>query len=285
MNIIKKIYAKTYKSICFLISFSTSRYLRLKTKPLKDNEMISGSFLILVPHADDEWVGCSRLLEEKSNNITLCYMDMSGGDTKEIHTCRYLELSKMAKMKNANLIHLEGNTEIKVGQLKNVIENHRTDYICVPACYDWHQEHLEVIKMLRKVLLNSKCSSELKILMYQVSVPMPKNMITNGISMNKREQKGKWLLFREIYKTQDFFPVERFMHNEFVNGGFMDSYSAEVYGCMSYKQWISFIERRVINERQRKEIEKCFKKLIKIRKVVKKIEEKNGKENYQVNIN
>lgn len=285
MNIIKKIYAKTYKCIHFLISFCTSRYLRLKTKPLKDNEMISGSFLILVPHADDEWVGCSRLLEEKSNNITLCYMNMPGGDTKEIHTCRYLELSKMAKMKNANLIHLEGNTEIKVDQLKNVIENHRTDYICVPACYDWHQEHLEVIKMLRKVLLNAKSSSELKILMYQVSVPMPQNMITNGIPMNRREQKGKWLLFREIYKTQDFFPVERFMHNEFVNGGFMGSYSAEVYGCMNYKQWLSFVERRVINERQRKEIEKCFKKLIRIRKVVKKFEGKNGKENYEVNIN
>lgn len=285
MNIIKKIYAKMYKSIQFLGNFITSRYLKLKTKPIKDNAMISGAFLILVPHADDEWVGCSRLMEQKRGNVTLCYMDMIGGDTKEIHTCRYLELLTMAKMKNANLIHLKGDAGIKTNQLKHIIENCRTDYICVPACYDWHQEHLEVIKMLRKALQNSKCSSELKILMYQVSVPMPKNMITNGIPMNKREQKEKWLLFREVYKTQDFFPVERFMHNEFVNGGLMDSYSAEVYGCMSYKQWLSFAERRVINERQRKEMEKCFKKLIRIRKVVNNFEEKNGKENYEVNIN
>ena len=285
MNILKKIYAKIYKSIHFLISFSASRYLRLKTNPLKDNKIISGSFLILVPHADDEWVGCSRLLEEKSNNITLCYMDMPGGDTKEIHACRYLELSKMAKVKNADLIHLKGNTRIKIDQLKHIIENYRADYVCVPVCYDWHQEHLEVIKMLRKALLNSKYPSNLKILMYQVSVPMPKSMVTNGIPMNKIEQKRKWLLFREIYTTQAFFPVERFMHNEFVNGGFLNAYSAELYSCMNCMQWLSFVERREIRESQRKEIEKCFKELITIRKVVRNFEDKNGSESYEVNIN
>ncbi len=272
MNIIKKFYAKMYKSIIFLISFSTSRYLRKKTKPLKNNDRISGAFLILVPHADDEWVGCSRLLEDGENDITLCYMDMLGGDSKEIHKLRYSELMNMAKIKRANLLHFDGDFGTKVNELKKIIENHKTDYICVPSYYDWHQEHLEVIQMLRKVLLSSILLPDLKILMYQVSVPMPEAMITNCLLMSKEEQKNKWILFRKVYKTQDFFPVKRFMHNEFVNGGFVNSYSAEVYSCMSCKQWLSSVERKKINENQRKEIEKCFKKLNKVRKVVKKFD-------------
>lgn len=276
MNIIKKIYAGLYRNFNSFISFCASRYLRIQTKPLENNEIISGSFLVLVPHADDEWVGCSRLLEGKNNKITLCYMNMPGGDTKEIHAQRYLELSQMAKIKNVDLLHLDGNYDRKIEKLKNIIEKNKTDYICVPSCYDWHEEHLAVIKMLKKALLNSTLPSDLKILTYQVSVPMPESMITDYLSMSKTEQKEKWSLFRKIYKTQDFFPVERFMHNEFVSGGMAKSYSAEVYCCMNYKKWITFIERRAVNETQRRELEKCFKKLIKVRKTVNNFADNNN---------
>lgn len=38
---------------------------------------------------------------------------------------------------------------------------------------------------------------------------------------------------------------------------------------MNYKDWITFIEKNTVNETQRKELEKCFKNLIKVRGKVK----------------
>lgn len=269
MNLIKKVYSKLYKTKNFFMSFCASRYLRLRTKPLENNVIISGSFLILVPHADDEWVGCGGLFEDNNNKITLCYMNMPGGDSKEIHAQRYMELSQMAKIKDVHLLHLDGNEEQKVEKLKKIIEKTKPEHICVPSCYDWHLEHLAVIKMLKKSLLNNNVPADLKILTYQVSVPMPENIINAYSPISKIQQKEKWALFRQVYKTQDFFPVERFMHNEYVSGGIAGSYSAEVYCSMNYKDWITFVEKNTVNETQRKELEKCFKNLIKVRGKVK----------------
>lgn len=267
MCVCKKIYIRIRHILRTLIYFIKAFYIRRCTKTQTVKRLSYKKCLILVPHPDDEWIGCSGLLSEKGYDVTLCYMDMAGGDTEYIHSKRYSELMKISKSNDVRLFVADGNRDNKIFKLKKIIQDGEYYYFCVPSYYDWHEEHFDVMDMLRTALSDFDYR-DMKILMYQVSVPMCKDMVTNCIGITKYNQEKKWNTFREVYKTQEYIPVERFKCNEHINGAFSNNYAAEVYSCMNYKKWAYNLDRVLMDTKLIADIKHNYADLIKIRKIV-----------------
>lgn len=226
------------------------------------------SILVLAPHADDEWVGCSQILISKSA-VKICNMDMSGGDSEKLHKERFQEMTKIAKITNRELETISGTYDDKVAKLKKNIQDFRPRYIAVPFYFDWHDEHIEVMGILKDALL--LFNGEKDVLMYQVSVPIPLEMITHCLQMNKEQHKNKWKTFNRIYKTQLSIPWIRFQYNERISGKFCGGYAAEVFVCEKGKYWAQSLEERIISESQRKVLISNLQDLKAVRDITKSI--------------
>ena len=100
-----KLYSKLL-SILYVWKWSFDvLFLRKSTKKKKEQpKEISGKLLVLIPHADDEWVGCSQLLCDENIEVILLNMDMRGGDEEELHSHRREELQLIANKYNRELI-------------------------------------------------------------------------------------------------------------------------------------------------------------------------------------
>lgn len=267
MNILKKIYSKIFRGVIRFQNFLNAKQLRRLSKKLMVEDQIQGDVLILVPHADDEWIGCSRLFNMPNVKILLCNMDMQGGDTEKTHRCRYLELMQMAELHGVLVKNVYGTINEKITGLTTLILETNPQYICVPFYCDWHFEHLAVMRMLYQALskLTQEQRRDLKIFMYQVSVPIPSKMITHCFPMSKKEQQEKWNTFRSIYKTQTFLPVYRYIYNEYIHGGFSDSHAAEVFVCEICSKWIRSFGKRQLHKSRRELLIKNLGNLKKIR--------------------
>ena len=189
-------------------------------------------YLILAPHSDDEWIGCSQIILQ-CINTTICNMNMQGGDTVEIHNMRYNEMLSVANRFKRKFITL---IDDKVANLQNVICQEKPDFILVPHFIDWHPEHLEVMEILKQLVSNGFYMGQ--ILTYQVSVPFTNGKDCYYLPMNKEQQCFKWKVFFEHYKTQSFMPVKRFIANEYINGANISSNGAELYKQYVAEEWV-----------------------------------------------
>ncbi|MBE5966481.1 MAG: hypothetical protein E7255_05875, partial [Lachnospiraceae bacterium] len=72
------------------------REVKLERRKLRENIAnpfdFTGRIVILIPHSDDEWIGCSRIINTFNNDVTLCDIDMSGGDSESVHLRRKQEM-------------------------------------------------------------------------------------------------------------------------------------------------------------------------------------------------
>lgn len=232
--------------------------------------------LILIPHADDEWVGCSQLIVNNPKNIILCSMNMLGGDSEELHIKRFQELRSIADNYKLPLVTMGKEHNEKVENLFKLITEKQLEYILVPFYYDWHADHVEVMRILREVLVKMRIEKSgyintLKILMYQISVPIPLKRITHCMPMNKREHKQKWSIFYKVYKTQLTIPWIRFKYNERINGGLYNSYAAEVYSCVDPIVWVDYLEKEIFDKNESILVVKDLQDLKKIRSIITKI--------------
>ena len=230
-----------------------SRYGDILRYPLANDSLIkldsTKVYLVLAPHSDDEWIGCSRILKTMPRSY-VCYMNMSGGDNDEVHQKRYDEIKKGVESNGRQLFKV---SEDKLGSLIDIIVSIHPDYIIVPYYFDWHEEHIAVMQLLKQVLVASKY--QCNILMYQVSVPIPKKACNVCIPMSKKEQSEKWFFFHEVYKTQSFMPVKRFMAYERIEGGLVGSHSAEVYSLISTVEWIDKLDTCILEKSVRHELQ------------------------------
>lgn len=220
--------------------------------------------VILIPHADDEWVGCSSLVKNGSD-ILLYDMDMNGGDDKLLHEARYNELSKISILYNKPLLKVGLNKSLS---LIETITKEKPELICVPFFFDWHPEHIEVMSILRQALLNLKF--DVDIAMYQVSMPIPRNCITHIYPMPKLEWKQKWKTFEEIYKSQTGIPYKRFAINERVNGAVCGSYAGESFVYCKASVWLANYKDWLLTLEEIKEARMNLQSIEKINKSVKK---------------
>ncbi len=213
---------------------------------LPDNtikQQIAGRCLVLVPHSDDEWVGCSRLVKE-GQDIVLCNMDMNGGDTPSMHEKRFEEMVSLAKDYNRRIISIKEN---KSKELKNIIDEVKPDYVFLPHYIDWHPEHIEVMKTLYDSAKEG--ANDFHVMMYQVSCPIITG-ITHALPMTKEQWNEKWDYFKSHYRTQTTIPYQRFSMNEVINGRHIGANAAEVFCEVVIEDWLKLIENKIPTEEQ-----------------------------------
>jgi len=263
------------KHLVGLYRYAAWRYQcsKVDEKIINDNVSIVDSkerYLILAPHSDDEWVGASRIIVDENYETVLCCMNMPGGDSDDIRKKRIEEFVHTAQNYNRTYRACRGN-------LGEIISEVKPSVIMVPFIVDWHDEHIEVIKLLAKQIETAGCIEDFRIMMYQVSVPIPTSFITHMIMMNRRERKEKWKHFKYVYKTQESFPFQRFSINEVINGKIFNSHAAEVFCLMNSLEWINFINKLCPSNSERKEMKERINNLISIREYTKDYIEKKYK--------
>lgn len=212
------------------------------------NLPITASYLILAPHSDDEWIGCSQIIR-KMQNVHICNMDMKGGDAPDCHKERYTEMKNMAEVFSKEIITISQN---KNESLSSLLLKLAPDYILLPYYKDWHKEHIEVMCILKNAI--QRTGYDGSILMFQVSVPVPLRDCNACIPMSQDEQSYKWKMFDKIYKTQSFMSVKRFMAYERITGGLVNEYAAEVYSCVRAEDWIKNLDKNILPEDERSHI-------------------------------
>lgn len=221
-----------------------------KKTSFKETESISDTskYLILAPHSDDEWIGCSQIIS-RCKNVVILNMDMPGGDSPEMHKDRYLEMHTLAKDYKKELLTIGAD---KTQSLKDFICTIRPDFICLPHFFDWHPEHIQVMRYLRQAL--TECSYSGKILMYQVSLPFHPEYVNCIVPLDKKAFKQKWETFKEVYKTQTFISYPRFMSNERINGALSNTYAAEVYSVEEYCKWMESFESMLLSDAEKEDV-------------------------------
>lgn len=207
-----------------------------KNKIQYDSEIsqtINGRCLILIPHSDDEWIGCSRIIQS-DNEVVLCNMDMSGNDMVSLHNERREEMTRVANFFNREFITIEEN---KSENLCETIRKVKPDFIFLPHFIDWHPEHIAVMHYLSKAIeLLDITEMNFQVVTYQVSCPIVKG-ITHALPMSKKAWKYKWDFFKHHYPSQLQIPYQRFSINETINGVPIRAFAAEVFCVSSSDEW------------------------------------------------
>lgn len=263
MELIRKIYHAALK---YLLNFKWNYQmllLRLQVRERKIEPSIKGRVLILAPHSDDEWIGCSQILNDQSLIVEICNMNMPGGDSKFMHSERLKEMMNVAKVHSREFITLQGD---KISELSEILDYFHPDYVCVPFLVDWHKEHREVMCYLDDVINNSM--KDFIICMYQVSVPIPEKYINCGITMSRRLWQDKWKNFVSYYPSQLYIPYKRFAINERINGKIGNGFALESYSLMSVKEWREFLNKTKHHEVEISNLVSDISDLIRIRSKV-----------------
>ena len=214
------------------------QYNKVKTKLVTfvDSKSISSlrikKALILCPHADDEWIGCSSILSDLSIESTVLYYRMYGYDQSKVNKkTRDRELRKCAEKWKFGLTG-DGTTALRY--LEESIALHKYDTIFVPSPIDWHWEHRDVFRGLIDVL-KTVHFTDVNILYYYVSVPCiyTTNVFTSVLT--HKQQNAKWFFFEQNYLSQ-IMPIKRYKLQERINGTFASSYAAEVFYLASQER-------------------------------------------------
>lgn len=231
---------------------------RIKHDVTVKNGDFNGTKLILMPHCDDEWIGCSQIICNNTQ-VTICDMDMSGGDSVELHSIRKSELLKVITKYNLKYKLLGGN---RIQELLEILQSIRPNYVFLPFFKDWHSEHIEVMALLKDVL--KIYSPQINIAMYQVSLPISGKYITHANGMDLQLLNEKWDTFKKIYTTQNCIKIVRFKANEIINGKYIKAFSAEAYCVMTKEQWLNNYDSLILNKSERQYSRNNINSLFKI---------------------
>lgn len=215
------------------------------TNAISIEPLPKGKYLVLIPHSDDEWIGCSTIIKDPSYDVVLCNMNMPGGDNAKIHAIRRKEMEQIAQISNRKLIICKNESD-----LGGIIKDEKPTKIVVPYIIDWHEEHLKVMHILAKAL--SVFCKQCDIVMCQITIPISLHNITHANKMNKQMWKNKWLIFRKNYRTQKYFPWFRISCHERLNGEMFGCFSAEVFCVLESNKWLKVFNnsKPSVGERQ-----------------------------------
>ena len=224
-----------------------------------------GRVLVVAPHADDELIGCYRLMVDKYSDVKVFYCGYTGSnDTKVNERTRLIEFKEACSdIGVPYVVALNGLDR----SLRQEIERYRPDTIMLPSYIDWHLEHRSIHFTLAKVLSRIDCRPQIGL--YQISTPIPDRMINFCLPMTKQDQTYKWSLFNRYYVSQRHLPVLRFTYEERVSGSYCYSYAAEVYSVLDYQAW-----RRQIDLVRIPEVEGCLNDL---RRAINQIHKKRAR--------
>lgn len=211
-------------------------YLRAKTisRPIPKINL-NGTSLVLLPHVDDEWIGCSQVLTS-GHRVILVDMDMNGGDNYTIHLQRKEELKVLSKIFSLPIVCLKD----KNNELLELIKLNKPAQIFVPFTIDWHPEHIQVANILKQTLKECLLDGIYidRIISYNVSVPFPIELVNAYLPLDFYSLINKWKVFTSVYKSQTDIPRIRYISNEIIDGGYVGYIGAEFFYSVSMKSYI-----------------------------------------------
>ncbi|KGN72320.1 hypothetical protein HQ47_10280 [Porphyromonas macacae] len=276
---------RTYKNAQFkILPVSYIRKNRLACGINIEEKLHKGErVLCLVPHADDEYLGCLNLLENAMlSTVQLAYYGFTGREESDPQ--RDSEIKKLAKIKGFTLDILDNvyqkNEAYRLSWLKNQISNIKPTIILAPTYCDWHPEHRAVANDLYEI---AKLDTEVdkKIFSYHISVPLAIGI--QGIpvyyyGINKKSSLKKKREFLDFYPSQTAINTERFEYQHRINAKILclQDYTAEIF--WHGESYVNIM--RNLHEIQLKVLDNLFyniNKTIRIRIEIKDIIEKYHK--------
>lgn len=235
----KKLYGYLYKTrqhICWYLQYR---------RECNENTVITTSsksyrferILIIVPHADDELIGCYQFMKSTKAEVCLFYCDLTGSNNDK--TNRYIRQKEFERFCCHNGFKYVISSGIIHQFLQRVIEKYDPNTIMLPSIVDWHPQHREVNNITSIVLCNMNIKP--KIIWYQVTVPIDYKWANYYIPMNKQQQNQKWEMFSHVYRSQKKMPLIRFKYNERIAGKKYGEYAVEVFCTMLYEEWARYM--------------------------------------------
>ena len=226
--------------------YQDARACRKSISPKLTQDVPTGKKIILMPHSDDEWIGCSQILLHQSEQVLVVNMDMTGGDSEQLHRIRRSEAESVAKKYGYRFITVQDGLR----DLAQILADEQPKCVFLPCYLDWHEEHIIVMELFQKAATQAGYTGMVG--MYQISLPIPEMMINSGITMTKEKLKEKWKCLGKLYKTQAFLPTRRFMLNEYINGGITGTYAVEAYVIREFQDWNSEWKQSLLTEEEKK---------------------------------
>lgn len=196
-----------------------------------------GNILVLVPHADDELIGCHNLIKSHLNRIHIFYFSFLGHNYNEDNrSVREEEFRNY--MHHIGAKYVISSPKNYSEDLSKVISKIKPSTIFLPSYIDWHPEH----RLVNHALANCLKIIHLKPLIgwYHISLPIPSDHINYGIPMNSLEHNEKWEYLKKNYPSQQSMDTERF---KFIETLFVDQDGKilEVFEMLNIQHWYSAI--------------------------------------------
>ena len=168
--------------------------------------------LLIVPHADDELIGCYSLISgHHIKDVVYCRFS-----EKEMGETRLQELKEFLAITESNLYVSNGILQDDIWCL---LKKNKYNSIFLPSPLDWHYEH----RCLSHLLLNIISyipNYNPDVYLYSITVPhCDFGNLRYGI-LSDQNQKKKWGEFVRCYKSQLHLPIRRFQYKEKIQGSF-----------------------------------------------------------------
>ncbi|WP_282630485.1 hypothetical protein [Empedobacter sedimenti] len=193
--------------------------------------------LILVPHADDEWIGNSQILLKK--NATVYYFQFLGNNYNETNKqVRLSELKNLQKEVSFDLIVSSSYDEYS--DLEKLVSTNEFTEVYIPFPIDWHLEHIKVNTIFQSIL--SQFENNIKLYFYHISVPFPSNIKGSFITLTQKELLYKQDIFSKVYKSQYNTPISRLNYQARLNAKEKEIYACENYAELSYEEWTDLLK-------------------------------------------
>lgn len=199
--------------------------------------------LVIAPHADDELIGCHRLISHYPDNVTVFYCSYLGSNYDENN--RVIREKEIREFTNHYNVDLVVSCPPNVSKdLVDVILRLKPEIIFLPSIVDWHSEHRLVNTIIAEII--NVCPETIG--WYHVSMPIPREYINAYCSMTPEQQMTKWLDMRSFYLSQLHIDAERFILVEKLTGE--DETAVESYLLLSKNDFISKVENSRFYEKE-----------------------------------
>lgn len=195
----------------------------------------NNKILILVPHSDDEWIGCSKIISSHKK-VDVYYFNFLGKNyTENNKIIRLNELQALKKIFSFNLF-ISGSYD-SYEDLKALLLKNKYTHIFIPSFFDWHPEHIKVNKIFNTCINDINLDVFPQLFFYPITVPLPDQLNIFYSVMDKAYIKLKKNTFNLIYKSQKNIPCRRSCIQSRISAKGLKYHAIETYGKISLVNW------------------------------------------------